>query len=423
MILEKFSLNKDKINRILKNVLIFAVVFLAFNYLMKGCYNKNEEVLTSGDVLFATTDTEYSRYQTVTVQIKNNTEKPIIIPNECPNEPFDVYKYENDGWAQKTASPILNCESAKEITLESGKEAKIAYGNWNHALFFETGRFKIQFATKINDKEKTFTTNEFLIVKEGMLRQLWIGIFYRPIYNGLLFLIAIMPKNDLGLAIILLTIIIRTILLIPSHKSMKAQRKMQDIQPRLEKIKEKYKGDQQKIAMETMAIWKEAKVNPMSSCLPILLQFPFLIALFYAIRDGINPDNAYLLYTQYSNLNLQNINVNFLGILDLTKNNIYVLPLIIGGLQFAQMKLAMISKKSKKEDDGGQPQKKNEMAIATNTMTYIMPVMIAVFTASLPAGVGLYWGISTIYGIVQQIFVNKDVKKDPGEPTVKVIKN
>ena len=63
------------------------------------------------------------------------------------------------------------------------------------------------------------------------------------------------------------------------------------------------------------------------------------------------------------------------------------------------------------------------MAMATNTMTYIMPVMIAVFTASLPAGVGIYWGTSTIYGIVQQLFVNKSKNKDPNEPTVKVINN
>ena len=89
--------------------------------------------------------------------------------------------------------------------------------------------------------------------------------------------------------------------------------------PKLEQ--EKYKGDQQKIAAETMAIWKESKVNPFGSCLPMLMQFPFLIALFYVIKGGLNPDNAYLLYTQYGDLGLQNINVNFLGLLDLTKRN------------------------------------------------------------------------------------------------------
>ena len=168
-----------------------------------------------------------------------------------------------------------------------------------------------------------------------------------------------------------------------------------------------------------MALWKEAKINPLSSCLPILLQFPFLIALFYVIQSGLNPDNTYLLYSQYSGFSLTDINTNFLNILDLTKANIYVLPLVIGGLQFIQMKLAMAKNKKAQDDKDG---KRNEMAIAGSMMTYIMPVMIAVFTASLPAGVGIYWGASTIYGIIQQLVVNKGgIKKDPNEPTVKVI--
>lgn len=410
----------EKLNRILKNVAIFLVVFLAINYLFNSCQNKEEELLlNSGNVLFTTTDTEYSRTQKVTVNISNNTDQEIVIPNECPGEPFNVYKKENNEWTQKTSDPELNCENAKDIVLESGDDTKIIYENWNHNLFAEMGLFRIEFDTEINGEAKTLTTNEFLVVKEGIIKQIWYGIFYRPIYNALIFLTSVMPNHDLGLAIILLTLIIRTILLVPSQKAMKSQKKMQEIQPKLEEIKKKYKGDQQRIAMETMAIWKDAKVNPMGSCLPILLQFPFLIALFYVVKGGLNPDNAYLLYTQYSSFTLHDINVNFFGILDLTKANIYVLPLVVGGLQFAQMKLTM-GKKAKKKKDGEKKEKKSEMAMATGTMTYIMPIMIAVFTASLPAGVGIYWGTSTAYGIVQQLFVNKS--KPETETKVRVIK-
>lgn len=412
----------DKLNRILKNVVIFLVVFLAINYLFNSCQNKEEELLiNSGNVIFTTTDTEYSRTQKVTVNISNNTDQEIVIPNECPGEPFDVYKKENNEWTQKTSDPELNCESSSEITIEPGDEMKIAYENWNHALFSDMGLFRIEFETEINGETQVLSTNEFLVVKEGIIKQLWYGIFYRPIYNALIFLTSVMPRNDLGLAIILLTLIIRTILLIPSQRAMKSQKKMQQIQPRLEEIKKKYKGDQQKIATETMAIWKEAKVNPMGSCLPILLQFPFLIALFYVVKGGLNPDNAYLFYAQYSSFTLHDINVNFFGILDLTKANIYVLPLIVGGLQFFQMKLTM-AKKDKKKDKDGKKEKKSEMAMATGTMTYIMPIMIAVFAASLPAAVGIYWGTSTAYGIVQQLFVNKEGPSKQSETKVRVIK-
>lgn len=413
----------DKLNKILKKILLFGVVFLATMYLMQSCQNKEDKLLiSSGNLLFTTTDNEYSRRQIVTVEIRNSTEETIVIPNECPNEPFTVYRYENNDWVQKTSSPALNCENAQDITLEPNQEGKIPYESWNNALFSEMGRFKIELTTQIAGEEKTFTTNEFVVAREGMLRQLWIGAFYRPIYNALIFLVYLMPMHDLGLAIILLTILIRTLLLIPSHKAMKSQKRMQELQPRLSKIKEKYKDDKQKIAMETMTAYKEAKVSPVGSCLPMLLQLPFLIALFYAIRGGINPDNIYLLYKPYVNFGLENINVNFFNILDLTKNNVYVLPLVIGGLQFIQMKLSMAKAAAKKASESSEKSKKSEMIMATNTMTYVMPVMIAVFTASLPAGVGIYWGTSTLYGIIQQIFINKDGgSKDKGEATVKVI--
>ncbi len=414
----------NRFNSILKNVLLFLAIFLVINYLFQSCYSEEEEMLTSsGNFVFTTSKQEYSRTKPVIVEVTNNTAEVITIPNECPNEPFNVFRYENNEWAQKTSSPELECEITEPAVLNPGDKTNITYGNWNHELFSEMGRFKIEFTTTVGEEEeKTFTTNEFTIKEEGLLTKLWRGVFYRPIYNGLIFLTKVLPGHSLGFAIILLTLIIRTILLVPSHKSMKAQKKMQEIQPRLEKIKEKYKGDQQKISMETMALWKEAKVNPFGSCLPLLMQFPFLIGVFYVVQGGLNPDNTYLLYTEYANFNLHDISTMFLGILDLTKPNIYVLPLIIGGLQFVQMKLTM-SRKDKKKDKKDKS-KKNEMAMASNMMVYFMPVMIAVFTASLPAGVGMYWGTSTVYGIFQQLFINKSKpSKDKNEPTVKVIEH
>ncbi|MDD3861567.1 MAG: YidC/Oxa1 family membrane protein insertase [Candidatus Gracilibacteria bacterium] len=413
----------QKINKISKNVVIFLAVFLVVNYLFNSCQGeKNEENFYAGTVSFATTEAEFSRTSTVKLEIKNNTSHAITIPNECPSEPFTVYKYEKTEWTEISVSPELNCSSKKDIILNPGDETIIAYDNWNNAIFGDMGRFKIEFETEVEGKKETLTTPEFLVVKEGLFSQLWNGIFYRPIYNGLIFLTKILPGHSLGFAIILLTIIIRTILIAPAHKAMKEQRKMQELQPRLAKIKEDFKGDQQKIAAETMALWKEAKVSPFGSCLPILLQFPFLIAVFWVIRSGLNPDQAHLLYTAYENFNIKDIDVNFLGILDLTKMNLYVLPLIVGGLQFAQMKLAL-AKKGKKVATHNKEEKKekNEMEMASSMMVYFMPVMIAVFTASVPAGVGLYWGTSTIYGIVQQIFVNKDkASVSKNDPSVKV---
>jgi YidC/Oxa1 family membrane protein insertase len=408
----------SKLNNILKNTLIFLAIFLSINYLLQSCQTNEDHIAKSaGNINILTTKTEYSRYQTVTVKIQNSSLAPITIPDRCPAEPLKVYKYEDAEWEQKSISPNLSCEDSKDIILEPGEEILIPYDNWNFALFSDMGRFRIELPLTIDEEEKVYTTNEFLVVKEGIIRQIAIGVFYRPIYNGLIFLTSVVPFNDLGLAIIILTLIIRTILLIPSHRAMQSQKRMQTIQPKLEKIKEKYKGDQQKIATETMAVWKEAKINPMGSCLPLLLQLPFLITLFYVIQSGLNPDKSYLLYMEYSNFGIENINASFFGLMNLTKPNIYVLPLIVGGLQFLQMHMMMANKPQTKSKNG----KGNEMAMASNIMTYVMPVMIAVFTASLPAGVGLYWGTSTLYGIGQQFFINKSPEKESNEPTVKVI--
>jgi len=409
----------DKFNKILKNVLIFLVIFLALNYVLQSCQKKEDTMVKdAGDIAFFTTKNEYSRTKPVTIKLVNNTDKEIILPNECPAEPFDVYHYENSEWIKKESTPDLDCSKSKDYILTPGKDYQVPYENWNHALFYETGRFKIEMNLDINGETKTFTTNEFTVVEEGIFTKLWDGVFYRPIYNALIFLTYVLPAHSLGWAIIFLTLIIRTILLIPSQKAMRSQKKMQDIQPHLAKIKEKYKGDQQKIASETMAVWKEGKVNPFGSCLPMLLQIPFLIAFFYAIKGGLNPDNSYLLYNEYAGFGLKDIDTNFLGFLDLTKVGVYALAIIIGGLQFVQMKLSMARNAKKKQD--GKKEQKNEMAAAGNMMTYFMPVMIAVFTYSLPAGVGLYWGASTIYAIIQQMFVNRE-KPDKDEPKVRVI--
>ncbi|MFA6090079.1 MAG: YidC/Oxa1 family membrane protein insertase [Candidatus Woesearchaeota archaeon] len=393
---------------------------------MQSCTQKQEQkAVNAGNFIISTTATTYSRVKIVNLKIENYTTETITIKNECPSEPFDVYKFENNQWVQKTTSPELDCSLATDIIINPDEVKQIPYTNWQHALFGEMGKFKIEFKTTIKSEEKTFSSNEFTITKEGMLSQLWRGILYRPIYNILIYFTKVIPGHDLGIAIILLTILVRSILLLPSQKAMVAQRKMQEIQPRLAKIKEQHKGDQQKIAMETMALWKEAKVNPFGSCLPLLMQIPFLIAVFYAIQGGLNPDNTYMLYTIYENFGLHTISTNFFGILELTKTNLYILPIIVGGLQFVQMKLAM-ARTSKKHDEKDKKdtdkKEKNEMDIANNMMIYMMPVMIAVFTASMPAGVGLYWGSSTVYGIIQQIFVNKGKsnKKDT-EVKVKVI--
>ena len=396
--------------KILNFVIIFLLVYLLMSIFFKPAGEQAESV--DNEIILKIPKKEYSQNELISVEILNTTEQAFTLKSDCPNEPLTVLKYKQGEWIQISHEAEISCDDFKDISVEPDKKIFIDYRGWNNSLFEETGRYKIT----IDVDEKTIESPEFEVKQKGWWVSFFTYAFYQPIYNILIFLVSIVPFHDLGLAIILLTIIIRTILLIPSNKALKAQRKMQEIQPKLQKIKEKYKNNQEMIAKETMEIWKTHKVNPFGSCLPLLIQFPFLIAIFYVINSGLNPDDAYLLYEPLKNFSLSEISVNFLGILDLTKINVFVLPLIVGVLQFAQMKLAMSKKKPKEEKKGG-----NEMEKVSEIMIYILPVMIAVFTASLPAGVGLYWGISTLYGIIQQIFVNKQVTEE--KSSVKVVKN
>ncbi len=403
----------------LRNTVTFLAVLIIVNFLLSKFITPPVAQTDNANPLTITmSKTEYGRNALVGATIKNNTDQDLVLPSNCPAQPITASVYKDSAWQPLPAvTPDIPCnETNTSLLIKSRDEVLLDLSNWNHALFGENGRYKLSLS--IPDaadatKMKTVESNEFTVVNPSIFRWIWITIFYQPVYNVLIFLTTTLPMHDLGFAIILLTIIIRVILLVPSQKALKSQKKMQLLQPKLEAIKEKHKGNQQMISTETMALWKDHKVNPFGSCLPLLIQFPVLIALFNAVQTGLNPDNAYLLYNGFVSVAFSEIHTLFLGVLELTKRNAYVLPLIVGLLQFVQMKMTL-----KKADTGA---KKSEMEMANNMMIYVMPVMIAVFTASTPAGVGLYWATSTLFGIGQQYFVNRDAEKSNMDSSKMVI--
>jgi len=418
-----------------RQLITFAVIFFALLIIFRGCSGNEEinELLTTQPIGVATVNEEYEQDSVVQVKIKNNSGSDVTIFNDCPSEPLDVLKYKNAEWTQLEVTSVVQCDSSDAYVIPPEEELLIEYDAWSHALFGETGRYKIRVEYEMNGEIGDIETNEFKVKNLSGLGYFWRTFLYQPIYNALVAIISIVPGSDLGLAIILLTLLLRFILFIPSQKGINSQRKLQEVQPMLKKVQEKYKNDQQKLAQETLAIYKQYKVNPLGSCLPLLIQFPILIALFYVIKGGLNPDNVHLLYEPLKNVDLVHLNTNFLGILELTERNIIVLPLVVALLQFVQMKLSTSANLKnfgkKKDDKKGKKDKKgekkvNEMQMATNMMVYIMPAMIALFTASVPAGVGLYWGVSTVFGIGQQVYsFKKKKKKKKNKAEVKVIEN
>lgn len=380
---------QSKVVRILFFMLVFLLVFQLFG--------KSDPKPNPGDGVILSAKSKITLGKEVVLGVENLTAETVALKSDCPNNPLLVEYYFNGEWLKKEAAlaNVAKCEGITNLTVAPGDKIQVSYANWRQELFGETGRYRISLVTTLNEKEKVYS-QEFEIAPPNFFQKAWNTVLYRPILNGLFFLIEKVPGHNLGWAIVFLTILIKVILLVPNQKALKSQKALQVIQPQLEALKLKHKDNPQVLAEETMKIWKEHKVNPMGSCLPMLIQFPILIALFYVVKDGLNVDPFHL-YTSLRGFDPSLVSTSFFG-LQLTKVNVWVLPITLGILQYAQIKLSFAKNK-------GVPQ--GQAAMMNKMMQYVLPVMIAVFAAGMPAAVGLYWGISTVFAIGQQLVVNR----------------
>ena len=230
------------------------------------------------------------------------------------------------------------------------------------------------------------------------MSQVFHSLVFQPIYNALILLYNIIPGHDLGVAIILLTIVVRFLLYPISKKQIESQKKLQDLQPEIKKLQDKYKGDKEKQGRALMDFYKEKKVNPASGCLPLVVQIVFFIALYQAFIAGINFNSACSdLYKSVACPD--SINVNFFGILDLAKPNI-VLAIIAAAGQFIQTKMMMTKNPV--------PAKKGDFSsIMTQQMLYLGPLLTLFIGMRFPAGLALYWVVNTLFAIVQQYLTMK----------------
>ncbi len=232
-------------------------------------------------------------------------------------------------------------------------------------------------------------------------------ILYQPLLNALIFLYDFLPGRDIGFAIIVLTIIIKAVLFPFNWKALKAQKALQELQPHLDELKAKHKDDKEGLAKATMELYKEQKVNPLSSCLPLLIQFPFLIAVYQAFRTGLASNDFNMLYSFVPNPG--HVETVSLGLIDMGIPNI-LLAILAGGAQFIQTKMLSTKQPAKKINAS-----KDEALLANmnKSMLYVMPVMTIVIGMSLPAGLTLYWLITTLLTVVQQYFQFRPKKNSP----------
>lgn len=229
--------------------------------------------------------------------------------------------------------------------------------------------------------------------------------FYQPILNLVIFLYNTIPGHDLGLTIIALTVIIKAALLIPSKTALKSQKAMQDIQPQIDEIKKKYANNKEELGRATLELYKKNKINPFSSCLPLLIQLPFLIAVFQVFRDGLTPTALNGIYSFIDKP--EAVNQIAFGFLNLSANHNIILAVLAGGAQFWQSRMLIVKRPEVKA-----PEAKDEdfAAIMNKQMLYIFPLMTVWFSYTFPAGLALYWFVLTVLGGIQQYFIFKKKK-------------
>lgn len=223
-------------------------------------------------------------------------------------------------------------------------------------------------------------------------------VIYRPLLNLLVFFYNIIPGHDIGLVIILLTILIRLILAPSFHKSLTSQKALNDLQPKLNELREKHKEDKEAQARAIMGLYKEYKINPLASCLPLVIQLPILIALYQVFSKALNPmvDIGVRLHGLYSFVaRPEVINPNFLWVINLSKSNIWF-GVLAGLAQFWQSKLMLPA------NPGNQDATAKAMQLQT---TYILPIISVIIAIKLPAGLPLYWIVTTLFAVAQQYYI------------------
>jgi YidC/Oxa1 family membrane protein insertase len=283
-------------------------------------------------------------------------------------------------------------------------------------------------------------------------------VFFLPLFNLLMALYRI-PFFDFALAIIIFTVVIRTVLAPLFVKQIRSQKEMQRMQPLIREVQRKHKGNRQKVSEETMALYKEHGVNPAAGCLPVVLQLPILFALYQALIRAsgviqgftVNADNqanfdalqtagvvsaipgqannyqvafegacnlpAYSQLPQFLPLNCQIIDpikltshvdttVGWLLGLDLARiDHVFALPLFGGFALSLLAVIAAILQFVQVRMTSQKPNSEDPTAAMTSTMTYTFPLLTIVWGGIFPSGLILYWIVYTAYLVVQQFLI------------------
>ena len=243
-----------------------------------------------------------------------------------------------------------------------------------------------------------------------MISTFFNAVFYNPIYNALVALVALVPGSDIGIAVILITIVIRLILLPFSLSAARTQRTMKVLEPKIKDLKEKHKGDKEKEALETLALYKEAQVNPFASILTVFIQIPVLLALYWVFYyepfstvSAINTARLYA-FTPIPN----DVSLFFLGVISVAGKSM-VLAVIAGITQYIQAHMALAGTMKPSETKSMQNDFQRVMGMQ---LKYVFPFIIGAISYSTSSAIALYFITTNIAGSLQEWHVRRILARE-----------
>jgi len=239
-----------------------------------------------------------------------------------------------------------------------------------------------------------------------MLSEAFNLVIFNPLYNGLIFLIDIVPLADVGFAVIILTILVKLILFPLAHKVAHMQAHMKELNPKIEALKEEYKDDKQEQTLKLMALYKEHNVRPFLSLIVVFIQIPIILGLYWVFFKGGLPEVR--LDLLYSFIPVpEAVNMHFLGFFDVGGRSA-ILALLAGATQFVHSSYALPKPKPRGEN----PTIKDDLAHSFHLqMRYVMPIIVVVISYTISAAIALYWTTSNLFAIGQELLVRREMKR------------
>ena len=240
-----------------------------------------------------------------------------------------------------------------------------------------------------------------------MISEVYHAVVQIPLYNALVGLLSVAPWMDMGIALVILTVLVKTALFPLSLKAARTQLLMKELEEPMKEIKEKYKDNREEQGKKLLELYKEKNVNPFSSFIVLFIQIPVILGLFFVFsRGGLPEVNTDILYSFVHAP--EHISMMFFGVIDMAGKN-KVLAFLAGVTQHFQARLSMPATKERKENASFQ----EDFARSMQTQVkYVLPLVIIFVAYTMGGAIALYWITSNIFAIGQELYVRRTIKSE-----------